>query len=63
MKALVIVLAALIAAAIAAKRGQLPPDPDRHPERQRSDLDRIAPHIERAAALLDQLREVCTNEV
>lgn len=58
MKALVVMLAAFVAAAIAVKRGQLPPDPDRHPERQRSDLEGIAPHIERAAALLDQLREL-----
>lgn len=58
MKALVIVLAAFIAAAIAVKRGQLPQDPGRHPERQRSDLEGIAPHVERAAALLEQLREL-----
>lgn len=58
MKALVIVLAAFIAAAIAVKRGQLPQDTDRHPERQRSDVEGIAPHIERAAALLEQLREL-----
>ena len=57
MKALVVILAAFVAAAIAAKRGQLP-QTDRGSERQRTDVDGIAPHIERAAALLDQLREL-----
>lgn len=57
MKALVVILAAFVAAAIAAKRGQLP-QTDRGSERQRTDIEGIAPHIERAAALLDQLREL-----
>ena len=63
MKAFVIMLAAFVAAAIAIKRGRLPQD-ERHPERQRSDLEGIAPHIERAADLLGQLRELddlCTS--
>lgn len=57
MKALVVILAAFVAAAIAVKRGQLP-QTDRGSERQRTDVDGIAPHIERAAAILEQLREL-----
>lgn len=58
MKAFIIVLAAFIAAGIAARRRDPEGQHDRRTLRQRSDLDGIAPHIERASYLIEQLREL-----
>ena len=57
MKAMIVMIAAFLAAAYAIRHGRQ--QPERQPDRrQRDDLEGIAPHIERAAELLDQLREL-----
>ena len=56
MYAMICVLAALVVMGLAISRNQQPTSS--RPTAQRTDIDGIAPHIERAAALLDQLREL-----
>lgn len=56
MQALILTLAAFIVTGAALRRQS--PTGSRPAPAQRTDLDGIAPHIERAAALLDQLREL-----
>ena len=54
MQALILTLAAFIVTGAALRRHS--PTGSRPTPAQRTDLEGIAPHIERAAALLDQLR-------
>ena len=56
MQAMICVLGALVVMGLAISRNQQPTSS--RPTAQRTDIDGIAPHIERAAALLDQLREL-----
>lgn len=56
MQALILTLAAFIVTGAALRRHS--PTGSRPTPAQRTDLEGIAPHIERAAALLDQLREL-----
>lgn len=56
MQAMICVLGALVIMGLAISRNQQPTRS--RPTAQRTDIDGIAPHIERAAALLDQLREL-----
>lgn len=56
MQALILTLAAFIVTGAALRRQS--PTGSRPAPAQRTDLEGIAPHIERAAALLDQLREL-----
>lgn len=59
MQALILTLAAFIVTGVAIRRRELTTDRQQRQQRQqRTDIDGIAPHIERAAALLDQLREL-----
>ena len=57
MQALILTLAAFIVTGAALRR-QTPTGSRPARQQQRQDVDGIAPHIERAAALLDQLREL-----
>ncbi len=57
MQALILTLAAFIVTGVALRR-QTPTGSRPARQQQRQDVDGIAPHIERAAALLDQLREL-----
>ncbi|MBQ1371626.1 MAG: hypothetical protein IIY70_01725 [Oscillospiraceae bacterium] len=57
MKALVVILAAFVAAGLAIHRNQQQ-STGSSSTAQRTDVDGIAPHIERAAAILEQLREL-----
>ena len=56
MQAMICVLAAFVCMALAIRRREL--TEDRQQRQQRTDVDGIAPHIERAAAILEQLREL-----
>lgn len=56
MQAMICVLGALVVMGLAISRNQQPTSSRQ--TAQRTDIDGIAPHIERAAALLDQLREL-----
>lgn len=56
MQAMICVLGALVVMGLAISRNQQPTSS--RPTAQRTDIDGIAPHIERAAALLYQLREL-----
>ena len=56
MYAMICVLASIVVMGLAISRNQQPTSS--RPTAQRTDIDGIAPHIERAAALLDQLREL-----
>ena len=56
MQAMICVLGALVVMGLAISRNQQPTSG--RPTAQRTDIDGIAPHIERAAALLYQLREL-----
>lgn len=56
MQAMICVLGAIVVMGLAISRNQQPTSS--RPTAQRTDIDGIAPHIERAAALLDQLREL-----
>ena len=58
MYAMICVLAALAVMGAAIKRQQTTTGTAPARQQQRQDVDGIAPHIERAAALLDQLREL-----
>jgi hypothetical protein len=57
MQAIIVVLAAFVCAGLAIHRNQQQ-STGSSSTAQRTDIDGIAPHIERAAALLDQLREL-----
>ena len=57
MQAMICVLGALVVMGLAISRNQNTTTGSRQTA-QRTDLEGIAPHIERAAALLDQLREL-----
>lgn len=57
MQALILALAAFIVTGAVLRR-QTPTGYRPARQQQRQDVDGIAPHIERAAALLDQLREL-----
>lgn len=57
MQAIIVVLAAFVCAALAIHRNQQQ-STGSSSTAQRTDVDGIAPHIERAAAILEQLREL-----
>ena len=58
MYAMICVLAALVVTGAAISKQQTTTGTAPARQQQRQDVDGIAPHIERAAALLDQLREL-----
>lgn len=58
MQAMICVLGALVVMGLAICRNQNTTTTGSRQTAQRTDIDGIAPHIERAAALLDQLREL-----
>lgn len=57
MQAIIVVLAAFVCAGLAIHRNQQQ-STGSSSTAQRTDIDGIAPHIERAAAILEQLREL-----